>query len=336
MTRKIRWGVLGAAKIAIEKVIPAMQVGEHCEVVAIASRDAARAEQAAKKLGIAKSYGSYDALLADPEIDAIYNPLPNHLHVPLSVQAAEAGKHVLCEKPIALTVAEAKELLAARNRTGVKIQEAFMVRTNLQWLGVRDLIRDGRIGKLRSVLGYFSYLNLDPRNIRNMLDIGGGAVMDIGCYPITTSRFTFEEEPTRVVACVERDPEMKIDRLTSAILDFPSGQSIFTCSTQMVPYQRMHFFGEKGRIEVEVPFNAPNRVPCRIFVDDGSDTRGGGVQTIELPVCDQYTLQGDAFAKAILDDGPVPVPLEDAVKNMAVIEAVLRSGATGTWETPQS
>ncbi|HLU48140.1 MAG TPA: Gfo/Idh/MocA family oxidoreductase, partial [Planctomycetota bacterium] len=296
----------------------------------------ARAEQAAKKLGIAKSYGSYDALLADPEIDAIYNPLPNHLHVPLSVQAAEAGKHVLCEKPIALTVAEAKELLAARNRTGVKIQEAFMVRTNLQWLGVRDLIRDGRIGKLRSVLGYFSYLNLDPRNIRNMLDIGGGAVMDIGCYPITTSRFTFEEEPTRVVACVERDPEMKIDRLTSAILDFPSGQSIFTCSTQMVPYQRMHFFGEKGRIEVEVPFNAPNRVPCRVFVDDGSDTRGGGVQTIELPVCDQYTLQGDAFAKAILDDGPVPVPLEDAVKNMAVIEAVLRSGATGTWETPQS
>lgn len=335
MSKKVRWGVLGAAKIATEKVIPAMQASEHCEIVAIASRDASRAQDAAKKLGLAKSYGSYEALLADPEIDAVYNPLPNHLHVPLSTRAAEAGKHVLCEKPLSLTVAEAKELVAVRERTGVKIQEAFMVRTNLQWLGVRDLIRSGRIGKLRSVLGYFSYLNRDPKNIRNILAIGGGGVMDIGCYPITTSRFAFEEEPTRVVALVERDPEMKIDRLTSAILDFPSGQSIFTASTQMVPYQRMHFFGEKGRIEVEVPFNAPNRVPCRVFIDDGSDLRGAGIETIEYPVCDQYTLQGDAFSKAILDDSPVPVPLEDAVKNMAVITAVLRSGETGRWETPE-
>jgi predicted dehydrogenase len=334
MKRKVRWGVLGVAKIAVDKVIPAMQRSELCEVVGIASRDLAKARGAARSLGLAKAYGSYEELLADPEIEAIYNPLPNHLHVPLSIRAAEAGKHVLCEKPLSLTLEEARALLAARDRTGVKMQEAFMVRTNLQWLGVRDFVRSGRIGKLRSILGYFSYFNRDPKNIRNIPEIGGGAVMDIGCYPITTSRFLFDEEPRRVVALVDRDPDMKTDRLTSAILDFPSGQSIFTCSTQIVPYQRMHFFGEKGRIEVEIPFNAPSKMPCRIFIDDGSDLRGGGIETKEFPVCDQYALQGDAFSRAIIDDTRVPIPLEDALSNMAVILAVLRSGASGRWETP--
>src|ERR1700691_1192209 len=335
MPEKVRWGILGTAKIAVKKVIPAMQKGDHCEVVAIASRDRRRAEQTARELGIAKAYGSYEELLADPQVEAIYNPLPNHLHVPWSIKAAEAGKHVLCEKPIGLNVAEAKALLAAGDRNGGKIGEAFMVRTHPQWLRTRELIRSGRIGQLRSVVGAFSYFNRDAANIRNVLDWGGGGVYDIGCYPITTSRFIFGEEPSRVIGLVERDPEFTTDRLASVILDFPTGQSIFTCSMQLVPYQRMQFLGTKGRIEIEVPFNAPNDRPCRIFIDDGRDLVGGGIAVETFPTCDQYTIQGDVFSRAVREGTPVPVPLTDAIKNMAVIEAIFRSAETSEWEAPQ-
>lgn len=334
MFKRVRWGVLGTAAIAVKKVIPAMQKGEWSEVAAIASRDLARAEEAARKLGIPKAYGSYEELLADPEIEAIYNPLPNQLHVSWSIKAAEAGKHVLCEKPLSLTVAEARMLLAVQERTGVKIGEAFMVRTHPQWLRTRELVVSGRIGQLRSILGCFSYFNRDPANIRNILECGGGALMDIGCYPITISRFIYAQEPSRVMGLIERDPQMQIDRLTSVLLDFPSGQSIFTCSTQLVPYQRMHFIGTRGRIEIEVPFNAPNDRPCRIFIDEGRDVSGGGVLTEVVPICDQYTIQGDLFSRAIREGGEVPVPLEDATKNMAVIEAVFRSTKSGRWEWP--
>jgi predicted dehydrogenase len=311
-----------------------MQKGRACEVVAIASRSPSRARAAARKLGLPRAHGSYEALLADPEIDAIYNPLPNHLHVSWSVAAARAGKHVLCEKPLALDAREARQLLAARDRYGVLVEEAFMVRTHPQWLAVRELIRAGKIGEFRSVLGYFSYFNRDPKNVRNIAGIGGGGIYDIGCYPITTSRFCFEEEPRRVLALIERDPKMKVDRLASVILDFPSGQSIFTCSTQLVPYQRMQFFGTRGRIEVEIPFNAPVDRPCRIFLDDGSDLRGGGVEVISIATANQYTIQGDLFSEAILRRRGAPVPLEDAILNMRVIDAAYRSGKTGKWERP--
>jgi predicted dehydrogenase len=334
MNRKVRWGVLGAADIAVKKVIPAMQLGEWCEVAAIASRDANKAEQAAGDLDIPKAYGSYEDLLGDPEIEAIYNPLPNHLHVPWSIRAAEAGKHVLCEKPVALDAHQARKLFEAQARTGVKIGEAFMVRTHPQWLRARELIRAGRIGELRAIMGFFSYFNRDAANIRNVREWGGGGLMDIGCYPINTSRFIFGEEPRRVMALLERDPEMQTDRLTSGMLDFPSGQSIFTCSTQLIPYQRMQLFGTSGRIEMEIPFNAPNHRPCRIFVDDGSDLFGAGVETESFPVCDQYTIQGDLFSRAIRGEGEVPVPLEDAIRNMAVIDALVKSAESGRWETP--
>jgi predicted dehydrogenase len=333
--RKLRWGVLGVANIAVVKVIPAMQRGQWSEIAGIASRDLAKAQRAAAKLGIPKVYGSYEALLADPNIDAIYNPLPNHLHVPWSIKAADAGKHVLCEKPIGLSVAEAKQLRDARDRTGVKIGEAFMVRTHPQWLKALDLVRGGRIGELRSIAGFFSYSLTDPSNVRNVLDWGGGGLMDIGCYPIFTSRFLFGAEPRRVVALVERDPQMKIDRLTSAILDFPTGQSIFTCATQLVPYQRMQIFGTRGRIEIEIPFNAPPDRPCRVFVDDGSDLFGAGIETLETAICDQYTLQGDQFSRAAQGDGEVPVPIESAIANMAVIQAVFRSAESRGWEEPR-
>ena len=334
MDRKVKWGVLSTAKIGVEKVIPAMQRGNFSEVVAISSRDAEKARSAADRLGIPRAFGSYDELLGDPEVEAVYNPLPNHLHVPWSIRAAEAGKHVLCEKPIGLSSEEARELVRARDRTGVKMQEAFIVRTHPQWLGAVQRIRDGLIGQLTAIQYVFSYFNRDPENIRNRIDIGGGGgLMDIGCYPITTSRFVFGEEPRRVIGLIERDPEMKIDRLTSAILDYPSGQASFLCSTQMVAYQRAHFFGTEGRLEIEIPFNAPNDRPCRIFLDDGN-LLAGNLQTMEFETCDQYTVQGDRFSKAILEDSEVPTPLEDAVKNMKVIEAIFRSAESGHWEEP--
>lgn len=336
MSKKIRWGVLSTANIGVKKVIPGMQQGELTEVVAIASRDLAKAQQAATALGIPTAYGSYEELLADPNVDAIYNPLPNHMHVPWTIKAAEAGKHVLCEKPIGLTAAEAHSLLAVRARTGVKIGEAFMVRSHPQWIRLRQLLDEGRIGELRSVLGFFSYFNVNPANIRNIVDVGGGALMDIGCYLVQASRFAFGREPARVVASIDRDPQMQTDRLTSAILEFAGGgQSVFTCSTQLVPYQRIQFFGAKGRIELEVPVNVPPDRPVRLLIDSGSDLFSGGITVETFPVCDQYTLQGDAFSRAILDDTEVPVPVEDAIRNMAVIEAIFRSGNTGQWETPE-
>ena len=323
MNERVRWGVLGTAHIALAKVIPAMQRSSWCEIAAIASRDGAKAAAAAGKLNISRAYGSYDQLLADTSIEVIYNPLPNHLHVPWTIRAAEAGKHVLCEKPIALNAEEARSLIELRDRTGVKIQEAFMVRTHPQWLETRRLIHSGRIGSVTAITGFFSYFNADPENIRNKLALGGGALMDIGCYPINISRFIFAAEPRRVLSVIERDPISGTDTLTSAVLDFPQGHATFTCSTRLNPYQRMIFHGTEGRIEVLIPFNAPNDRPTQILVDD---------EVIEIPTSDQYEIQGSLFSQAIREHLAQPIPLEDAVSNMAVIDAVFRSATTGQWE----
>ena len=334
MNKKVEWGVLGVAGIAVKKVIPAMQRGEWSHILAIASRDLTKAQQAAEQLKIPKAYGSYEELLADPEVEAIYNPLPNHLHVPWSIRAAEAGKHVLCEKPVSLTVEEAISLLKTRDRTGVKIEEAFMIRTHPQWICALDFIRGGRIGSVRSVMGYFSYHNPDLKNIRNILAYGGGALMDIGCYLVYTSRLIFGEEPARVSALIEVDPETGTDVITSGILHFPSGQSVFTCSTRVVPYQRVQIFGTKGRIEIEIPFNAPPDRPCRIFLDDGVDPSGRHAEIVDLQRCDQYTMQGDLFSRSIREGTELPVQLEGSVRNMAVIEAIFRSAKSDQWEKP--
>lgn len=333
MSDKLRWGVLSTANIGLKKVIPAMQRGQYCTIAAIASRDLARARQAAAALQIPTAYGSYEELLADPNIDVIYNPLPNQLHVPLTIQAAEAGKHVLCEKPLSMTLAEAQSLLPVRDRTGVVIGEAFMIRSHPQWLRTRQLIDEGRIGTLRAVIAAFSYYNVDPANIRNQVDCGGGALYDIGCYCIQAARYGFGQQPTRVVAAIDRDPKLGTDRLTSALLDFPAGHAVFTCSTQMIPYQRVQFLGTKGRIEIEIPFNAPPDRPTRIFVDSTGDLTFSGISTEIFPVVDQYTLQGDAFSKAILDGTPVPVPLEEGIANMAVLSAIFTSARSEQWET---
>jgi predicted dehydrogenase len=336
MMKKVKWGILSAAPIARRRVIPAMLNCEHAKVVAIGSRSLEKAKAVATEFSIPRAYGSYEEVLADPEVEAIYNPLPNHMHVEWSIRAASRGKHVLVEKPLSLTVAEGRRLLEARDAHGVRIGEAFMVRTHPQWLRAAELVRNGRIGKLRSILGYFSYFNVDPGNTRNILEYGGGALMDIGCYPIKTSRWVFGEEPVRVFACIERDPKFKTDRLTSAILEFPAGQSVFTVSTQVVYYQRMQFFGTNGRVEIEIPFNAPTDKPCRILIDDCKDLYANGSAVVEtFPVCNQFTIQADLFSAAIRNNTKVPNPLEDAICNMAVIEGLFRSEKSGSWEVPE-
>ena len=334
MRKKIRWGVLGAANIAVKKVIPAMRAGEYCEIAAIASRSSDKAERAAEILAIPKFYGTYEDLLSDAEIDAVYNPLPNNLHLEWTTKAALAGKHVLCEKPIGMNADEVRKLLKVRDKTGVKIEEAFMVRSHPQWLKVRNLIKAGKIGDLQMISGFFSYFNDDKLNIRNKTETGGGALMDIGCYCINVSRFVTGEEPRKVSALIKRDKETKIDKLTSAILDFPTVQSTFTCSTQLVPYQRMQFFGTHGRIEVEIPFNIPPETPTRIFVDNGADLYGKTIERIEISKANQYTIQGDLFSKAILENAEQVVSIEDSLKNMAVIDAVFSSAKSGNWIVP--
>jgi predicted dehydrogenase len=335
MTDKVRWGILGTAKIALTKVIPAMQRSPWCEITAIASRELAKAVETAERLHIPKAYGSYEELLADSSIEAVYNPLPNNLHVPWTIAAAEVGKHVLCEKPIAMSADEAKTLIDVRDRTGVRIQEAFMVRTHPQWLETCRLINSGKIGSLRAINGFFSYFNPDPANIRNQLELGGGALMDIGCYPINISRFMYDAEPRRVLGFIERDAATGTDTLTTVVLDFPNGHSTFTCSTRLAPYQRMIFHGTEGRIEVLIPFNAPDDRPTQIVIDKSDDLTGKGAKTIDFPICNQYEIQGTLFSRALSENHEQTLTLEDSINNMKVIDAVFRSATTGQWEELQ-
>lgn len=334
--RPLRWGILGTANIAVRKVIPAMRASSRARVVAIASRDIDKARRAASALDIPSAHGSYEELLADPNVDAIYNPLPNHLHVPWSARAADAGKHVLCEKPIALTGDEARTLLEARDRNRVVIAEAFMVRVHPQWLEVHRRVRDGRIGALRLVTGHFSYFRRDPNDVRSRVEWGGGALLDIGCYPITLARWLFGAEPIGVLATLDRDPELGVDRLVSALLQFESGQALFSCGSQLVPFQRMMVLGDRRRIEVEIPFNAPPDRRCRIFVDDGSRLASAAATMIEFPAVDQYALQAERFADAVNGRCDVPVTLEDAIANMAVIDALFLSAETRRLEAPRT
>jgi predicted dehydrogenase len=296
-------------------------------VEAIASRDLEKARAAAGPLGIPKTYGSYEALLADPDVDAIYVALPNHLHVPWSIKAIEAGKHVLCEKPIGLDAADAERLVAvAAAHPRLKVMEAFMYRQHPQWQRAAELVRTGAIGELRAIQSAFAYHNVDPLNIRNQRDIGGGGLMDIGCYNVSLSRFVFDAEPARVLGVATFDPAFHTDTLTSGILDFDGRHSVFTCSTQIAGYQRVHLLGTEGRVELEIPFNAPPDASHWLWHQRGHDTT-----VIDVGHHDQYRIQGDLFSLAILDDTPVPTPLEDAVANMRVIDRVFKSAETRAW-----
>jgi predicted dehydrogenase len=328
--KKVVWGVLSTAKIGWEKVMPAMLKSEFCEIRAIASRSTDKARKLADEFGIPRAYGSYAELLADPQVEAVYNPLPNHEHVPLTLAAARAGKHVLCEKPVALTANEAAQLREVAGK--VHIMEAFMVRFHPQWLTVRDRVRAGDLGEVRAIQSFFSYTNTDAHNIRNQADIGGGALYDIGCYPIVTARFLFNAEPLRVIALIDRDPRFQTDRMVSGILDFGKGRRLdFTVSTQCVPYQRVQVCGSKKRIEIQIPFNAPLGGSTQLLTDDGTRLDLASTTSETIAACDMYTLEVDAFSQAVRGTIPLPYGVEDAIANMRVIDALFASEQTGAW-----
>lgn len=329
----VRWGVISTARIGWEKVLPGMMKSKDIEIRAISSRTLPTAKKWAKKLGIPVAYGSYEDMLDDPDIEAVYNPLPNHLHVPLTLAAAAKGKHVLCEKPIAMTAKEAEKLRSAP--PGVVIAEAFMVRQHPQWLKAREIAQSGKLGTLRAMQCFFSYHLLDPKNVRNIADIGGGALYDIGCYPIVTARFIFGAEPVRVMAMIDRDPEFRTDRTTSAVLDFGEGRQLtFTVSTQTVPYQRVNIFGTKGRLEVEIPFNAPQGAALRLWQDDGKKLGDASAKVVKVEKADQYQLQGEYFSRIVRGKEKNLYGVEDAILQARVLDAVFRSAKSGKWEKP--
>ena len=330
--KRVVWGVLSTARIGVDQVLPAMRASPLIDLRAIASRSLAGARAAADALGIARAYGSYEELIADPDIEAIYNPLPNQLHVPLTLKAAAAGKHVLCEKPLALSAGEAAVLRAAAGE--VLIEEAFMVRHHPQWQRVRALVRSGRIGTVRAVQVFFSYFNDDPANIRNQVATGGGALYDIGCYAILCGRYLFEGEPRRVVALVDRAPALGTDRTTSALLDFGDGRQLaFTVSTQSCPYQRVNVLGTQGRIEVPIPFNAPRGGAMHIALDSGDALDGSGITTETLPAADQYLLQAEAFSRRLRGEAAPGWGVDDAIAQLRVIDALWRSEKSARWES---
>jgi len=332
---RVKWGILSTANIGVKRVIPAIIGGERGVVAAIASRDAERAARTAASFGIARSYGNYQALLDDPEIEAIYNPLPNHLHVEWTVKALEAGKHVLCEKPIALNAAEAQAIISARDRSGMRVIEAFMVRFHPQWQRVRALVRAGRIGSVRAIQSAFVFSVLDPNNVRNRADIGGGALYDVGCYPIVTARYLFGTEPHRAIALIDRDPLLGVDRVTSGLLAFPNGgQLAFSSALQLAPYQRVVILGSEGRIEVSVPFTPQKEQGCRLVIDSGKSLDGGSAVFEDFAPVDQYAVQCDLAAAVFRNETTQEFPIEDAIANMRVIDALYRSAASGHWETP--
>ena len=327
--RKLRWGVLSTANIGREKWIPGVRRAprQRGEVVAIASRDGEAAQRVAADLEIPRAHDSYEALLADPDVDAVYIPLPNHLHLEWTLAAVKAGKHVLCEKPLALTSADAAQMVVAAREAGVLLMEAFMYRLHPSWVAVRELVDAGRIGRLQTIQSWFSYYNDDPRNIRNIRDAGGGALMDIGCYSINLSRMLFKAEPERVQASLVRDPDMEIDVLTSGLLTFPGGATAtFTCSIRSEPDQRVHAYGTEGHISIGIPFNIPPDRPTHVFVTHGGDAPvAPDVERLTFETADPYGVEADAFAAAVLDGDPLPIPVDDAVNNLRVIERVVEA-----------
>lgn len=326
--QKVRWGILSTARIGREKVIPAMQEGRLCEVLAIASRNKEQVSIAAAQLNIPKAYGSYEELLADTEIDAVYIPLPNHLHVEWAIRCLQAGKHVLCEKPIGLSSAEATQLITVSKQfPHLKIMEAFMYRFHPQWQFVKKAVDDGIAGEIKTIQSFFSYYNVDPSNIRNQKEAGGGGLMDIGCYCISIARFILGKEPLKVLGSVDYDPVLKTDRLASGILDFADATSTFTCSTQLMPYQRVNILGTEARIEIEIPVNAPPDKQVRVWLHKKT-----GTEEVSFDAANQYTIQGDIFSESIIEKRQVPAPLEDALNNMKVIEGIFESAATGLWK----
>lgn len=328
----VRWGILSTSDFAARRFIPALRRSPHVEVVAVASRDLARARAYAEANSIPTAYGSYDELLADPSVEVVYNPLPNTAHVEWTRRAAEAGKHVLCEKPMGINADEVATLLPVATR--VHIAEGFMVRHHPQWDEVRQLVRSGRLGRLTHAHVEFNYHNADPANIRNDASVGGGAMYDIGCYAVVAARFFFDAEPRRVVATMDRDPVFGTDRLTSGIFAFAGGLTCtFSVSTQSVPHQRVHLFGTNGRAEVTIPFNHPHDEPVIYLTHHATTLAGLDAEQHVVEAADQYRLEAEWFSRLVRQSQPDDLALRDAITNMRIIDAVFASAASGTFIT---
>jgi predicted dehydrogenase len=332
-SRKVRWGIISTADIGMKKVIPGIMRSPHSEVVALASRDVSRARTALDQLGLtgARAYGSYEDLFTDPAIDAVYNPLPNHLHVPMTLAAARAGKHVLCEKPIALTASEAETLREVPE--GVHVAEAFMVRHHPQWHRAREIVRSGELGRVHLVRAIFAYHNVDPDNVRNNPGIGGGGLYDIGCYCVIAGRYLFEAEPRRVIALVDRDPNFGTDRLASVIADFGNGRQLtFACATQTSGRQSVEVFGDRASLEIVIPFNAPLGQPAALLVGNDAPHDRSLFRREIVDAVDQYTEEAEAFALAVLGERPLDYGVEDAIQQARILDAIFRSEESGGWE----
>lgn len=326
---KVQWGVLGAATIAVEQVIPAMLKSKHCNVLAIASRNKGKAQKTAEKFGIPKCYEGYQELLNDTEIEAVYIPLPNHLHVEWAIKALQAGKHVLLEKPAGMNAKEVQGLQdEVQKNPGLKVMEAFMYKFHPQWVKAKELIDSGEIGNLKTIQSSFSFFDDDATSITNSKSFGGGSLMDIGCYSISISRLLFGEEPKSVIASIEYHPKYEVDILASGILEFEKGNATFFCATQLDYTQQAQIFGTKGSIRFEIPFNPPKNRPSKMWL-----TKDEEITEIEFEICDQYTLQADAFSLAIIEDTPTPVPLDDAIHNLNVIGKLHESHRLGSRVT---
>lgn len=325
MEIKIRWGILSTAYIAQEAMIPAMLNSEYCSVTGIASRNNEKVKNIATKFEIPKFFGSYQELVEDPDIEAVYIPLPNHLHVEWAVKCLKAGKHVLLEKPVALSSEEARFLKEEASKyPDLKIMEAFMYKFHPQWIRVKEMIKEGEIGELRTIQSSFSFFDDDPKSIVNNKEYGGGSLMDIGCYPISLSRFLFDEEPKSVFAKIENDPVFNVDILATALMEFEKGTSFFFSSIQMIDHQQVQIFGTEGSITFEIPFNPPADKPVRLWL-----LKDGMKKEIEFDICDQYTQEADYFSLAILENDKVPIDLDDAINNMIVIEKIRESDRLG-------
>ncbi len=328
----VRWGVLSTSSFAEKSFLPGIRQGPLVELAAVASRDLTRSTEFAERNDIPTAYGSYEELLADPTIDVIYNPLPNDLHVEWTRRAAEAGKHVMCEKPMGLNAAEVATLLPLA--TKVHIAEAFMVRFHPQWHETRELVRSGSLGAISHGHVAFSYMNVDGTNIRNIASNGGGAMYDIGCYAVVAARWFFEAEPVRVAALMDIDPTFCTDRLTSGIFDFGDGRSCtFSVSTQAVYHQRVQIHGSDARLEMTIPFNPLGDAPAIYLTHRGESIDGLDAERHVVPANNQYTSQGEAFSRRVREEAPTDAPLRDALTNMGIIDAVFRAASSGRFET---
>ncbi|SMO60694.1 Predicted dehydrogenase [Saccharicrinis carchari] len=324
---RLKIGVLSVSNHLLKRIVLPLKNTKYCKIYGIASRNPKKAEAFAQKFDIEKVYADYQELIEDPIIDFVYIPLPNHLHLEWVVKAAEAGKHILCEKPIALNAQEAMQCIEAAQKNKVQLMEAFMYKFHPLWIYAKEVITTNQIGRIMYIHTSFAYHNPAPDNIRNIKEFGGGALMDIGCYAISSSRFLLDAEPQRVMAIHQQHPEFKTDTLGSAIMDYDGRHASYTVSTLSQANQGVDIVGSSGRIRIPVPFNTYVDTPSEIIINTAQ-----GERSVSFAVCDQYGLMFDAFSECLIKKMPLPIEPTDVLNNMKVIDAVFKSAQSQQWE----